>query len=108
MLCSALPTAPTEPTACCASLPRLPASLAGGSAARPGNEVGGFPTGEIGPQGHVPGHRGDPSVQFDGVVPGIESKDRQQARIRAGQPQRDPDRRGLAGSVGTKEAVELA
>ncbi len=60
------------------------------------------------PQRDVAGHGGELAVQPGGVVPRVGVEQPDVAAIGADQAEQDADGVGLAGAVGTEEAVDLA
>jgi hypothetical protein len=77
-------------------------------APQPAQQVDDLAAGQGRPQGHVPGHIGQPAVQGDGVTPGVAAEQLGGAGVGPQQPQQDPDGGGLAGAVGAEEPVHLA
>ena len=63
---------------------------------------------QVGPQGDVAGHVGQPAVDGDAVAPGVEPEDAGGAAVAAQQAQQCPERGGLARAVRAEEAVHLA
>ena len=85
---------------------RLPRLVEASS--EPAEKIDHLTTGELGPERHIPGDIGQPPVQLGGVGPGVTSKQGCCAGIVSDQTEQDADGRGLAGPVGTEEAVNLA
>jgi len=63
---------------------------------------------EVRPQRHITGHIGHAPMQRDGVVPRIAAEHLGGAAVCAQHAEQHADRRGLAGAVGTEEAMHLA
>ena len=64
-------------------------------------------TAEVRPQVHLTGHVRQASVQADRVAPRVAAEQGEPALVGAEHPEQDPDRRRLAGPVGSEEAVHL-
>ncbi len=63
---------------------------------------------EVRPEVDVAGDVGEAAVQLDRVAPRVATEQLDSAVVGAHQAEQDPDGRGLAGPVGTEEAVHLA
>jgi hypothetical protein len=60
------------------------------------------------PQERLTGHVGDPALSVDRVAPGVDAEQLGAAGAGPAQPEQEPDRRRLAGSVRPEVAVDLA
>ena len=81
----------------------------GGNAAAQVAEVGQqLATGLAAGDGEVAGQVADPPAQRGAALSGRFAEQRRHATRRADQVEQDPDRGGLAGAVGSQEAVDLA
>jgi len=76
-------------------------------AAEPAQEVDHLATGEGGPQRHVAGYVGQPPVQVHRVEPRITTKDTHGTRVGPQEAEQETQRRGLPGSVGSQEPMDL-
>jgi hypothetical protein len=76
-------------------------------ATHPQQHVHGLTAGEVGPQRHVAGDVGQPTVDRHGVPPRVLAEHGRRTAVDAQQPEQRPDGGRLAGAVRAEEAVHL-